>query len=242
MADRDFASEAVGDIPSRSRRRTGLIIVLLFILFALAGSFGSGFWMGMQYNNKTAAKTATGENTSKMKARLEMLEGEVKRYEREAKEREAAIKNATAAVGDLTFYKDLPEQAVTPAPLTQPSRPNAEPNTKPNAEKTPASKRKPDVSSIIKRELAAEPGSGMTRPAGKYLMQVGSFQRRSDAEELKQQLAGLRLAATVEQNIISGLGLWYRVYMGPYANRKDAEPDRAHVQSALHITGLIIKR
>ncbi len=242
MADRDFASESVGKTPPHARRRTAAIIVLSFILIAFVGSFGGGFWMGMQYNNKTAAKTATGENTSKMKARLEMLESEVKRYEQEAKEREAAIKNATAAVGDLTFYKDLPEQAVTPAPLTQPSRPNAEPNTKPNAGKTPASMQKPDVSSIIKQELTVKPGSMVTRPAGKYLMQVGSFQRRSDAEELKNQLAGLKLHALIERSLVPGLGLWYRVHLGPYASRKDAEPDKARVQSALHITGLIIKR
>lgn len=244
MADRDFANESVGDTPPRAKRRVGVIIVLLFMLFALAGSFGGGFWMGMQYVNKEIANTNAGkpgDDTVKLKAKLEMLEVELRHYEQEAKEREAALKSATAAVGDLTFYKDLPEQAVAPKPLAPPSQPNAKPNKKPNAKKPSTSKPKTDVSAIIRQEMAAKPGS-KARADGNYLMQVGSFQRRPDAEELKQQLAGLKLRSSIEPSMVPGLGLWYRVHLGPYASRKDAEADKARVQSGLHITGLIIKR
>ncbi len=235
MADRDFASKGIADGPPRAKRRTGIIIVLLFMLFALAGSFGGGFWMGMQYERKEAALAdaeGKGSDTAKLKAQLEMMEAELRRYEQEAKAREEALKSASSAVGDLTFYKDLPAQNVAPKPLAQPA-------DQKNA--ASATQTKPDVTSIIRREMAAKPAAANTS-VGNYRLQVGSFQRRSDAEELKQHLTELHLTATVEQSVVPGLGLWYRVLLGPYASPKDAEPDKALVQSRLHITGLVIKK
>ncbi len=236
MANRDFAKEGVASTPPRAKRRTGLVIVLSFILFALAASFGGGFWMGMQYMRKEAALTeAKGrkDETAKLKARLEMMEADLRRYEQEAQAREAALKSASSAVGDLTFYKDLPAQQVAPKPLVQPAGKN-EKGTPPVAARS-------GVASIIRQEMAVKP-AGKHEPAGRYRLQVGSFQRHGDAEELKQQLAGLKLDATIEQNVVPGLGLWYRVLLGPYASPEAAEPDKALIQSRLHITGLVIKK
>ena len=236
MANRDFAKEGVASAPPRAKRRTGLVIVLLFVLFALAVSFGGGFWMGMQYMRREAALAETkgrNDETAKLKARLEMMEADLRRYEQEARAREAALKSASSAVGDLTFYKDLPAQQVAPKPLARPVG-HKEQATSPAAVRS-------DVASIIRQEMAAKPG-GKAVPAGHYRLQVGSFQRHGDAEELKEQLAGLQLTATIEQNVVPGLGLWYRVFLGPYTSPEAAEPDKALVQSRLHITGLVIKK
>jgi len=236
MADRDFANEGTAAGPPRARRRTGLIIVLLFILVALAGSFGGGFWMGMQYVRKEVALGDAKGNlneTAKLKARLEMMEAEIRRYEEDERARQAALKSASSAVGELTFYKDLPAQKVAPKPLARPAGQKVAPSAQ--------AKARPDVSSIIRREMAAKPANNSVS-VGDYRLQVGSFQRRSDAEKLKQQLAGLNLVASVEQSVVPGLGLWYRVLLGPYASPGDAERDKGLVQDKLHITGLVIKK
>ncbi len=60
---------------------------------------------------------------------------------------------------------------------------------------------------------AAKPGA----PAENYLLQAGSFQNPSDADNLKARLALLGVEAGVEPIDLAEKGTWYRVRVGPYS-------------------------
>lgn len=67
-----------------------------------------------------------------------------------------------------------------------------------------------------------------------YLMQCGSFRQQSQAEEMKARIAFQGLEAQVRAS--SGKnGLWYRVILGPYDYKRDAERDR-HALRRIKIT------
>ncbi|MGM0481548.1 MAG: SPOR domain-containing protein [Pseudomonadota bacterium] len=63
------------------------------------------------------------------------------------------------------------------------------------------------------------------------LMQCGSFRQRSDAERLKAQIAMVGLESQVRATEGSN-GLWYRVVLGPFETKRDAERDRHKLQRA----------
>ncbi|KTG24608.1 cell division protein FtsN [Idiomarina sp. WRN-38] len=61
------------------------------------------------------------------------------------------------------------------------------------------------------------------------LMQCGSFRQQSDAERLRAQIAMAGLESQVRATEGSN-GLWYRVILGPYETKRDAERDRHKLQ------------
>lgn len=70
------------------------------------------------------------------------------------------------------------------------------------------------------------------REAGKpKLMQCGSFRSSSDAETLRARIALSGLEAQVRRSEGRN-GVWYRVILGPYATKRDAERDRHKLQRA----------
>lgn len=65
----------------------------------------------------------------------------------------------------------------------------------------------------------------------RYLMQCGSFRTQSQAEELKAKIAFQGLESQVLQSKGSK-GIWFRVVLGPYENKRTAEKDRHALRSA----------
>lgn len=63
------------------------------------------------------------------------------------------------------------------------------------------------------------------------LMQCGSFRQQADAERLRAQIAMAGLESQVRATTGSN-GLWYRVILGPYQTKRDAERDRHKLQRA----------
>ncbi|WP_287817678.1 SPOR domain-containing protein [Idiomarina sp.] len=61
------------------------------------------------------------------------------------------------------------------------------------------------------------------------LMQCGSFRQQADAERLRAQIAMAGLESQVRATDGSN-GLWYRVILGPYETKRDAERDRHKLQ------------
>lgn len=61
------------------------------------------------------------------------------------------------------------------------------------------------------------------------LMQCGSFRQESDAERLRAQIAMAGMESQVRSTEGSN-GLWYRVILGPYETKRDAERDRHKLQ------------
>jgi cell division protein FtsN len=65
----------------------------------------------------------------------------------------------------------------------------------------------------------------------RYLMQCGAFRKQSQAQELKATIAFQGLESQVLESKGSK-GIWYRVVLGPYESKRDAERDRHSLRSA----------
>jgi cell division protein FtsN len=65
----------------------------------------------------------------------------------------------------------------------------------------------------------------------RYLMQCGAFRKESQAQELKATIAFQGLESQVLDSKNSK-GIWYRVVLGPYESKRDAERDRHSLSSA----------
>ena len=73
-----------------------------------------------------------------------------------------------------------------------------------------------------------------------YLLQLASFRRQQDAERMKASLImkgfDANIAAVIQQNIN-----WYRVIIGPYASRTDAQRAQGSLARSERIMGMIRK-
>lgn len=63
------------------------------------------------------------------------------------------------------------------------------------------------------------------------LMQCGSFRQQADAQRLRAQIAMAGLESQI-RGTTGKNGLWYRVILGPYETKRDAERDRHKLQRA----------
>ena len=69
------------------------------------------------------------------------------------------------------------------------------------------------------------------QPIVRRLMQCGSFRKNSQAQELKANIAFQGLEAQVRSSKGTS-GVWYRVILGPYNSKREAEKDRHTLQRA----------
>jgi cell division protein FtsN len=80
----------------------------------------------------------------------------------------------------------------------------------------------------LKRESRAAPAPGAAPGAppaggGRFLIQVGSFRDRGEAEQQKANLALLGVESRVEKVTIDNEQTWYRVRIGPEADQRRVE-------------------
>lgn len=71
-----------------------------------------------------------------------------------------------------------------------------------------------------------------------YLIQIASFNKRQDAEHLKASLVlrGFNVfVSTVQRQTV----MWYRVTIGPFNSRTDAEKAQVAVRQSEHMNGII---
>jgi len=74
------------------------------------------------------------------------------------------------------------------------------------------------------------PQSGIIS-SGIYQMQCGSFRKESQANEMKVRIAFQGSVAQVSRSEGSN-GIWYRVVLGPFPNKREAEHNRHKMQRA----------
>ncbi len=238
MAARDFA-----EVPGPAPQRGGgvnwrVIVVVAGGLAVVAGGFVAGYSLGERRGRMLA------EHAGKQRL-LDEIARQKKELARLKKSTKAAAANRPGAtpageLGELTFYNDLPRQPVAPAPLPEAEQPPVGRVSAPDAGHA-------DVGHIIRqamRQPAARPadqGAPARGAVGRWRVQVGSYQRREDAEALASRARGKGFPATVEQAMVPGLGLWFRVYVGPYAGRDAALAAQARVRKTMRISGLLLR-
>jgi cell division protein FtsN len=96
----------------------------------------------------------------------------------------------------------------SPAPTAAPEKPTQAAPAKPKATTVPAAKKVSANQATVKVD--------------EYWIQASSFSNRGRADELKAGLAEKGIAALISVKDISGKS-WYRVRIGPYAGKAEAE-------------------
>lgn len=195
------------------------ILVVAGMLIVVGVSFVGGFMLG----EKQGREKAEYAGKQRLLERIEKQRHELNVLKKTNKNQRKSRTRASTEVGDLTFYNTLSSQKVAPAPLAMPGRPGHANN----------------VTDIIRRKLAHKERPSTS--AGIFKLQVGSYQRRGEAEKLKVRLAQRGFPAMVEQAMVPDLGLWFRVYTGPYFDLAMANQARRQVQAKMHITGLLLR-
>jgi cell division protein FtsN len=92
--------------------------------------------------------------------------------------------------------------------------------------------------------LAPPAPSGADRPANatarptSYVLQVGSYRKRTEAQQVRDRLARAGIDARVERVLAAG-DLWYRVRVGPISDPAELERVRGELRAA-HMSALEI--
>jgi cell division protein FtsN len=80
------------------------------------------------------------------------------------------------------------------------------------------------VTKIPKKEYAeTATNNNENRSHTIYILQVGSFKNFKSADALEAKLAFLGLSAYIQKKDIIGKGISYRVFVGPFENKKELE-------------------
>jgi len=194
-----------------------------FVIAGMLAIAGISFIGGVMLGEKQGMEKAKYAGKQRLLQRLERQRHELNTLKKTDEGQKHQLARTETQVGDLTFYNTLPNQKVAPAPLD-------------TSQNSPGHERA--VTDVIRRELVRR---GM-RPVsgGAFKLQVGSYHRKTDADNLKARFKQRGFQVVVEQTTVPGMGLWFRVYAGPYANRGMAEQVRLRVQTTMHITGLLL--
>ena len=114
---------------------------------------------------------------------------------------------------------------------------------KPAAQPKPAAKPTPDplppkpkeqwryIEELENKTVEVELPEVESKPTRPYLMQCGSFRTQKQADGLKARIAFQGLHSEVRRSDGKN-GTWYRVVLGPYDRKRNAERDRHKLQRA----------
>lgn len=79
-----------------------------------------------------------------------------------------------------------------------------------------------------------------TTVPGQYLLQVGSFKNKHEAEGLKTYLVSLGILATIEETILNETEYWYQVRVGPFTDLNKLNQTRT-LLAENHISTILLK-
>jgi DedD protein len=148
----------------------------------------------------------------------------------------AATSARPPATRDLTFPAQLPK--AKPPPPPPPRTPEPAATAEPPA---PAPSPSPSPPPAPAAANGAAAGGGST-PAvaarGGWTVQLGASQRREEAEALARKVQGL--GPRIEEADIPGKGHFFRVRVGRFETRADAEKYRSDVIRETGITGAVV--
>jgi len=131
--------------------------------------------------------------------------------------------------GGLVFPKELSESPEPPKRAPAPKKPE-----KPEVAEAPGPAVKP---SPAPAKPAVKPG----KSAQSFLLQVASYRDATQAEQLKKRLAGKHYGQVrVVQGEVPGKGTYFRVRLGPYADRESAQKVREKLKAGEGIKALVV--
>jgi len=139
----------------------------------------------------------------------------------------------------------LPPKVVVPTPVPPPApvpHPDAELAAPPvEAAAKPAAE--PHASAdeeVLKALEKAAPEDKQVAGDDRFAVQFGAPSRREDAERLAAKLAGFGYSPTVTEADIPGKGVFFRVRVGHFATKEDAETFRDEAASENRVAGMVM--
>jgi len=237
MAKQDFA-QVKSATQTKSGSDSGAMLSAVGIVMIAALCFGAGYWLGSANGQQAGnsvdvdaveAKLAiqVAENNVLL-AKAEALRDSVEQWKRKEQQ------DAHSKVGDLSFYKELPKQSVTPAPM--PDMPVATVTPKVVAKPVPAQR-----SEVVKAVNGSHASAIAKQPLHDvYRIQLASFRTQSDAMVVQQKLSQAGFSALIHKVDLGRKGLWYRVYAGPYHSKSIAEADQKKIGKKIKLKGFLV--
>ncbi len=201
--------------PSTAKKSNGSLIWGILIGYALGLMSAIGVWMYLDgapspfVPEETAHLGKSHEQSAQTKTSESMVD-EIETVEAEERPQ-------------FDFYKILPgieepisEQAFTRAVEQSPPVPTVSPV--------------PPVLSTPSNNFENNNAASSNVALEKYFLQVGSFRKTDDAENLKARLALLGVVAFVQTADLSEKGIWHRVRVGPFTQKTEVDKVRASLQ------------
>ncbi|HSI44453.1 MAG TPA: septal ring lytic transglycosylase RlpA family protein [Methylotenera sp.] len=84
-----------------------------------------------------------------------------------------------------------------------------------------------------------KPAASPLAPTGDYYVQAGAFKNEINGDLLQKKIQALQLAENVGIANVYNNGL-YRVRLGPYASKKDADVSAANIRKQLNISAIVL--
>jgi cell division septation protein DedD len=216
-----------------------VIVAFVILLVCLLSAFFSGVWIGRESAARTAEEQVvrnTPPAQPKEGQNLEELEFFDSRNKKNGKDREETPASQTAA--DTTLLEDL--GGSEPAPETTVPPPGDEPAAQPDSQarqadeaaaeatgtttdnETPAERRRKRREQQAAAQRAAQAAAEPAIPKGSVVIQVFSSADQSQADRIRNRLAGGGYQAYLSPVEVGGHTM-YRVRLGPFKSRDEAQ-------------------
>jgi len=251
MATQDFAKT---EIPAEDSAKNPMpphkIIPLTVILVTvILGTFMGGFWLGKQQG----LEAADGKDKARLEKLLREQQDEMQLL-REASKQSTEHDVSTTQVGELTFYNELANQAVQPSALhMDASEKKQNPSTQTDIPSSSTDEMRKMIEEEMKQDVTTSPSvakvishtpiaqASILEPKSSYMLQLGSFQKQSDAYAFLEKLRKKGASPFIQRVELATRGVWYRVYLGSYNSKDEANKAKEHIKDTLKISGLVVK-
>jgi cell division septation protein DedD len=210
-------------------------VVTLIALGLMVAAFA--FTLGVHLGKRAVSHTAGAELTTD--AQIPTLQDSIPNKQ-ELKEQSKDAQN----VADEELTRSLKQEVGTtgvkiksPRQVELPTKPKAKTG---GATTLKTSQDKTDLKSLQKLgdALSPEPKveekvaeKTLSEPSGKYTLQVGSYPTEAEAKERVDSLREHGLNPFLRQAEVKGLGLRYRLFVGGFASREEAEKSGKEYQA-----------
>lgn len=162
-----------------------------------------------------------------------------------ADEPEFSVVQSGSAAAEPAAAVSPAEAGTAPLPETVPepeSEPEPEPEPEPTVAASESSKQAAAAVATAGEQGAAAPGAGQPAapgPLGNWVVQMGSFSSEQNALRLRDRLREAKFVTQVEKVQINGK-THFRVRVGPYLERTDAERDQKKLAQSLDLKGRVL--
>lgn len=132
-----------------------------------------------------------------------------------------------AIVGGFAFFLwSIKDRAPE---ITLPDTPIEKPQNKPKPLPKVPDEKWEYVKELENKEVEVDVPEREDGPKRPYKMQCASFRSEQQANAMKAKIAFAGLESTIQQSEGQS-GIWYKVVLGPYDSKRDAEADRHRLQ------------